>query len=295
MNARDLAPRTVGELLDASFFVYRRYFGRLALVAAVASAPTIVIAVLYSEAAANAVRDSTRAMLEATQPHGSDPTEMLRRMLSAYGTLLTPAMVGGLLQALSRAAVAAAMAPVALAAIRREPTPGLGQIARAALPRVLPGAVLQFVFDICWSSLTCCCPPIGAFLGVALAPASAILVLERGPAETWLRARARRFEAILLVPFAACFDAVVRGSALSWHAATFGRAAACLFVLLTIVWIFVAASTTPISVFAPESGHWFWVQHVAELLFLPALGLGRAFWYFDLLARREGADLEPTT
>jgi hypothetical protein len=30
------------------------------------------------------------------------------------------------------------------------------------------------------------------------------------------------------------------------------------------------------------------------MLFLPVVGLGRALWHFDLLARREGLDLEPS-
>lgn len=265
------------------------------MVAVVASVPAIVIAVLYSDAAAAAVRDATKTIAGAAQAHANDPWKLIEVTFDAYGKLLTPAALGELLQALSRAVVAAAMAPVALAAIRREPSPGLADIARAALPRVLPGVLLQIAFDVCWSTLSCCCPPIGLFVGVALAPASAVLVLERGPLETSLRANTPSVVAAALAPFAACIDAVARGVKLSWNAAVFGRATACFSVLLTMVWIFVAASTAPITYFAPESADWFWVQHLAEMLFLPALGLGRALWYFDLVARREGADLEPAT
>jgi len=292
VTARDLAPRTVGELLDASFFVYRRHFATLALVAVVVSVPTVVIAVLYSAAAAAAVRDSTQSILDATRAHPNDPWKLLSQVVDAYGMLLTPALVATLLQALSRAGVAAAMVPVASAAVRREPFPGFAEIARAAGPRVLPAFVLQIGFDVCWSTLSCCCPPIGLFVAVALTPAAAIVVLERGPMETSLRANTPAVVAAVIAPFAACIDASVRGVALSWNASVFGRAVACFGVLLSLVWIFGAAVTTPITVLAPESGDWFWAQHCAETLFLPALGLCRALWYFDLRARREGADLE---
>ena len=40
----DLRPRTVGELLDGSFFLYRRYFGRFLLVATVVSLPALILA-----------------------------------------------------------------------------------------------------------------------------------------------------------------------------------------------------------------------------------------------------------
>ena len=35
----------------------------------------------------------------------------------------------------------------------------------------------------------------------------------------------------------------------------------------------------------------FWLQHYAEVIFHPVLGLGYVFWYFDLRTRREGLDL----
>jgi len=295
VSSSDLKPRTVGEILDASFSVYRRQFTRLALVAIVVSAPAIVIAAVYSGGAAAAVREFSETIVGASKAPGNDPWKLLEKMVSAYGKLVPAAVLATFLQALSRAGVAAAMAPVALAAVRRAPPPTITEIARAALPRIAPVLLVQLVFDVCWSSFACCCPPIMLFVGVALAPVSAILVLERGAVESGLRAKAPAVVASCLAPFAACLDATARAARLSWSAMTFVRAVACFLVLLSFVWIAAAAATTPLSIFAPESGSWYWVQHLAEVLILPVLGLGRALWYFDLVARREGADLEPAT
>ena len=291
MTPRDLRPRTVGELLDAAFFVYRRHFARLALVGILVSVPAVVLAACYSREAAAAVRDFTEKMTEAGKP-GRDPFDALERMKNAYGSIVPTSLLALALQAASRAAAALAMTPVALAALRRETPPAVREIARGTWTRLPAAFVLQLAFDLVWTAFSCCCPPIGLVLGVALAPTAAILALERGPMETSLRASVPALVAAPIAQFAACLDALARGMRLSFRAAVFGRGVVFFGVLLSFVWIFAAAVTTPVTVLARESGHWFWVQHCAEMLFLPVLGLARAFWYFDLLARREGADLE---
>ena len=135
--------------------------------------------------------------------------------------------------------------------------------------------------------------PLFLFVAVLLAPTAAILAAECGPAETRLRAAMPGVAAAPFVPFAACWDALVRGARLSWNGPIFGRAVAFCTVLLLFVWTFDTAVTMPVASATKDSGHWFWVQHCAEMMFLPVVGLGRALWYFDVVARREGADLEP--
>jgi hypothetical protein len=289
-----MKPRTVGELLDAAFTVYRRQFARLALVAIVISAPTVVVAAIYSSDAAAALREFTATVQDNANSNAQDPWQTLTRMLGAWGRLIPTSLLGFGLTALARAATALAMTPVVVAALRRAPAPGLGEIARTTAARIVPAFVLQLAFDLSWSTLSCCCPPVGLFVAALLGPACAILVTERGPAETRLRAAVPAFIAWPLVPFAACGHALVRGAQLSWDIRVFLRGVAFFTVLLLFIGTFTSAVTVPVAESTKESGHWFWVQHCAEMLFLPVVGLGRALWHFDLLARREGLDLEPS-
>jgi len=195
------------------------------------------------------------------------------------------------LQALSRATAAVAMVLVAAAAMRRERSAPATSLLRAALPFLVPAFMIEIAFNMSVSQLTCCCPPVGLWFAAVLAPAQAILVLERGPVAERLAASAPAFIRVVLWPFSACADALARAATLSWHAATLGRAIAFLAILLGFVMIFESAVTTPFSLHAAESGHWYWVQHCAEALLLPLMGLARALWYFELRTRREGADL----
>jgi hypothetical protein len=71
-----------------------------------------------------------------------------------------------------------------------------------------------------------------------------------------------------------------------------GRGTLYLFFLLTFVGIADLSAMSLATIFVSSSGGWFWAQHHAEALFLPAWGLGVAFWYADLRVRREGLDLQ---
>jgi len=283
----------VGELLDAAFCVYRRQFARLALVAILISVPTVVVAAIYSHDAADALRDFTASMEGAARADPNDPWKAFSRMWDGYGRIIPTSLIAAGLQAFARAAAALAMTPVALAALRREAPPSLGAIAALTARRIVPAFVLQVAFDLSWSALVCCCPPLFLYSAVVLAPGAAILAAECGAMETWLRAQGPPLAVAPFVPFAACCDVLVRGARLSWNGAIFARAIGFFTVLLLFVVIFTSAVTMPVANATKDSGHWFWVQHCAEMMLLPVVGLGRALWYFDLVARREGADLEP--
>jgi hypothetical protein len=288
----DLKPRTIGELLDAAFTVYRHDFVRLLLAAVIVSIPAVLLAALTAREVAEAMRDAERMMQKALVPNTADPLKPLQTVFSAYGKLAWPSLLAIVLQAISRAGAALMMAPVAAAAIRREACPSLGTTLRATLPRLAPAILLELVFDFSFSTSIFCCPPLG-FVGIVLAAAPALLVLEKGRLETRARAAMPGFLAALVAPFAACIDVFARGARLSWSASAIGRSLGYVGALIAFVWVFTAAVTLPLSLTTKDSGHWFWVQHCAEIPLLPVLGIGRALWYFDLRARREGADLEP--
>jgi hypothetical protein len=287
----DLKPRTVGEILDASFNVYRVQFARLALVGILVSVPAVVIAAIFSSDAAAALRAYTNLLQESATRPSSDPTQQLRLMMEAMGKLVPISLLAFGLQALSRAAAAVAMALVANAAMRRELSIPAAGLVRASLRFLAPAFLIELAFDMSVSQLSICCPPVGLWLALVLMPAPAILALERGPIAARLAASVPAFIRVPLWPFAACADALARSAALSWQGAILGRGLAFLTFLLGFVMIFESAVTAPFSLLAPDSGHWYWVQHCAEALLLPLLGLGRALWYFELITRREGADL----
>lgn len=290
MTRTDLKPRTIGEILDAAFNVYRGQFARLALAGILVSIPAVVIAAIFSKDAAAALRSYTTMMEDyATHPQ-SDPFAQMKLVFDAMGQLVPISVLAFALLALSRATVAVAMARVADAALSRELAAPVGGLLRGSLRFVVPAFVIELLFDMSVSQLTCCCPPLGLWLAVVLLPAPAILVLERGPLAQRL-ASAPAVVRVPLWPFAACIDTVSRAVTLSWQAAIVGRAIAFLTFLIGFLMIFESAATTPLSVLAPDSGHWYWVQHCAEAVLLPLVGLGRALWYFELRVRREGADL----
>jgi len=287
----DLKPRTIGELLDGAFNLYRGQFSRLALVGIVVSVPAVVIAAIFASDAAAALRAYTRMLEDGAAHPSSDPMQQFRLMFDAMGKLMPISVLAFGLQALTRAATAVAMALVVGSAMRRERAAPAGALLRASLRFLAPAFVLQVVYDMSVSQLSFCCPPIGLWLAVVLTPAPAILVLERGPIASRLAASVPPFLRVLLWPFAACADALGRSAALSWQGTILGRGIAFLTFLLGFLLIFESVATVPFSVFAPDSGHWYWVQHCAEAVLLPLVGLGRALWYFELITRREGADL----
>lgn len=290
-----IAPRTLGEILDASFQVYRKGFVRLLVASLTVNLPVIVVAALFAGDAANAMTGYMTALETGMRPNPQEPFRPLMDLMHAMSGLTPLILLTTVLNAVSRAGVACAMVPAALAAVRREPIPSLSAIFKMAAPRFPAVLVTQFIFDASWGFLACCCLPLGLWVSVVFAPAAAIVVLERGPLEASMRRALPRGLARLLAPFAAATDAIVRGLRLSWSFSVSARGSVVVFFLLTFVAVFDGAITTPLSLLDKHSGSWFWAQQAAEALFLPVFGLGRVMWYFDLLARREGADLEPAT
>lgn len=288
-----IAPRTLGEILDASFQVYRKGFVRLLVASLIVNLPVIVTAAIFSGEAATAMASYMTGLEAGMRPNPQEPFRPLMDMMHAMGGMTPLILLTTVLNAVSRGGVACAMVPAAYAAVRREPMPSLRAMIRMAAPRFPAVLVTQFIFDASWGLLACCCLPLGLWVSVVFAPAAAIVVLERGPLEVALRRALPGALAVLLSPFAAAMDAIVRGVRLSLNWSISARGSVVVFFLLTFVAVFDGAITTPLSLLDKHSGSWFWAQQAAEALFLPVFGLGRVLWYFDLLARREGADLEP--
>ena len=294
MTERDLAPRTVGELLDAAFYVYRRGFFRLVLVALIVSVPAIVVAALFADDAAAALRSYWAALTDnIARPRNDDPLAAFQRTLDVATKMQGVALLMGALQAFERAGGVVTMSVVAGAALSREAMPSVARIFRESLPR-LPAAVMaQFLLDHVGGCLACCFP-LSIIFGVMASCTTASIARDRGDIEKSAR-KAPAWIRWAVLPFAAALDGAVRSFSLTWHGPTVARGTAFLFILLTFVGIADGVAMGLGAYFAGSSGGWFWAQHVSEALVLPALGLAMSFWYADLRARREGADLEPAT
>jgi hypothetical protein len=294
VTERDLAPRTVGELLDASFFVYRRQFSRLVLTSMIVSLPALVVAIAYAGDAAAALRSFVDEFMSSVRHNaGGDFLQSIEAANRAAAKIQPIALLMGVLQSFERAGGVVTMSVVAAAALRRETAPTLARILREAAPRLPAAVLLQVVLDYVLGTCMGCCFPVGIVLTVMFSVAAVSIALERGPLETWVRRGAPAALAWAFVPFASAVDGVVRSARLTTHAPTIARGTAFLFFLLTFVGIADGVAMGLGAAFDGGAGGWFWAQHCSEALVLPAWGLGVAFWHADLRARREGADLEP--
>ncbi len=290
----DLKPRTVGELLDASFCVYRRQFARLLLIAVIVSAPALVVSTVFADDAAAAARDWWSIITQSSRSNHGDFGRAFEDSLRAAGELQPFILLSSLLQSMGRAAGVVTMAAVAAAALRRERAAPIGTILRQAAPR-LPAAVLaqmmlDYVLGICMT-----CPPVGFVLTILFSCTAVAIALEKGPMETSARQGLPAALRWAVLPFATAFDGLARSVRLNANGPSLGRGTLFLFFLLTFVGIANLSAIALATVFVSASGGWFWAQHYAEALFLPAWGLGVTFWYTDLRVRREGLDLEVAT
>jgi len=294
----DLRPRTVGELLDGSFFLYRRYFARFLLVATIVSLPALVMAGLTAKMSGDALRDyfqSTYDSLRVDKP----PT--LGDAFSRFGTsarFQVFMLLGALLQSLSRGASVAMMAVATAAAISGERMPRAREILRRGLPRA-PGAILAYVSQATMGAAMVpllCCLPVMIVVTVLLTPVPALVMFERGPIELEIRRRAPSgvpgtLVRALLLPPAQVIDATLRSFVLGWHAATIARGTAYVFFVLTFVGVFVSGVAGTFAGLFGSEALFFWLNHYCEVLFLPVVGISVTLWYVDLRVRREAADL----
>jgi hypothetical protein len=294
VTGTDMRPRTVGEILDAACFVYRRHFARLVLVSLAVSLPAIVVAIVFSEGAAAAVSAWWDALMEgARKNRDGDLFAALRTSMDAADKVQGFALLAGVLQSFERAAGVVTMSVAAAAALGRETMPSVGRIFREAAPR-LPAVVLaQVVLDYVLGTCLGCCFPVGIVLFVMASCVAPAIARGRGSMEISLRAAVPAVLSWPLLPFVAAMDGVVRSVRLTAHGPTLARGTAFVCILLTFVGIANAAAIGLGVIFAAKSGGWFWAQHCSEAVVLPVWGLAVTFWYADLVARREGADLEP--
>lgn len=294
----DLRPRTVGELLDGSFFLYRRYFGRFLIVATVVSLRALVIAGLTAKESTDVLRDAWQNMVDSVRHPKTDPFEAFREQLDLNVRIQIVAFVSAILQSFSRGAAVATMAVATWAAVNRLPMPGARGILRSALPR-LPGAALAFVaqsaIGMALGPLVCCLPLV-IIVTVLLTPVPAIVMFEQGALEQSLRSRLPRGPLGLAVkavalPAAQVIDGTLRGFTLGWHAGTIARGTSYVFFVMLFVSFFVSAIAWVVAELFESGAAWFWMQHYCEVVFLPVVGISVTLWYVDLRVRREAADL----
>ncbi|MCE9637982.1 MAG: hypothetical protein K8T90_19960 [Planctomycetes bacterium] len=293
----ELRPRTVGEILDASFHLYRQRFGPLLLASTILSIPTLAASVLLSDGAGAALGDYMTAAMRYMEASGSSGgkfspamTEALNGMMAQARDVQLYTILSSVFQSVSRAGGCLAGAMIAFAAVRHEPTPSGWTMVRGSLGKLATGSAIH-LFAALVGAFCAICLPIPIFVGVLIAPACAALVAETGPREqavTEWRVAPLRW---LARPDAAGIDVAVRCFSLSMHGMTLVRGS----FLVPVVLFFVTAIVTVLSVgagFVAKSwGVWFVAQHYAEVLFLPVIGIAFALWYLDLRVRREGIDL----
>lgn len=297
-----LRPRTVGEILDASFVLYRRRFGSLLLATTILSLPTLVVAIVLSEPAGLAFHDYMGAATDyfrASARSAKPDFEAFDRVMDAMPGVQLYALVSSLMQALSRGGACVAGALVAAAAVRGEPTPGTWALVRASLPYVAAATFVHSALALAGVIAGGCCIllPGVLLLTAALAPACAMLVLERAPSAD--RVRAWDLPPVIgpvvrgiALPFAQTGHVLGRAFRLSLHAMTLVRGTFCTFAVLVLVSIVVSVVVLLGGWGFRSFGVAYVLQHYAEVIFLPVIGLSFALWYFDLRVRREGADLE---
>ena len=288
-------PRTVGELLDGSFFFYRKHFGRFLLLATIVSLPTLIVAGVTAEAAADVLRDAFQTSLDSIVHPKQDPIEALQEQLALNMRTQTYGLIATLLQALSRGGVIAVMAITTFAALEGRSVPGVRETLRRALPR-MPAAVLAYTCQAFLGPFLLCCPPGGVVLLVLITPAPVLVMFEVGAVERGVRAMLPAgalgvlIKGVALAP-AQVIDATFRSLILGWHAVTIVRGTSFVFFIGLFVSLFVGAVTGAVTAVLDSGAAWFWLNHYCEVLFLPIVGISVTLWYFDLRIRREAADL----
>ena len=103
----DLRPRSVGELLDGSFFLYRRFFGRFLIVATAVSLPALIVAGLTAEQSTQILREATDAWLENLRHPETDPLKAFANQPAMDPEFQLMSFVANVLQSLSRGAATA--------------------------------------------------------------------------------------------------------------------------------------------------------------------------------------------
>lgn len=293
----DLRPRTVGEILDASFVLYRKRFGALLLASTVLSIPTLVAAVLLSEGAGEALGGYLSAGVRYVEASGSSGGRVSPAVTKALSTMMDQArdvqvytLISAGFQALSRAGACLAGALIAFAAVQRRPTPTGWAMVRGSLPKLVAATGIQVAAALV-GAMCAICFPIPIFVGTLVAPVCALMIAETGPQQA---AVARWGFAPLrwaVLPFACAIDAIGRTFTLSMHGMTLLRGTFLMSVVLFFVSAIVSVLSLAAGFVASSMGVWYVANHYAEVLFLPVIGIAFALWYVDLRVRREGLDL----
>lgn len=286
-----LRPRSVGEILDASFALYRRRFGSLLLATTVLSIPALVFAALIAGPSGEAFQQymgSASDYFRQTIHDGGRPTraqqEAMEAVLANSKDVWIFGAISALLQAMSRGAATAVGAVAAWCALGRTPFPSAWRLVRSSLPLLGASTAVHLVLAIGWLLSGACCVtlPFVIVVAVILAPASAVMWVERRqlaapPGLRWILAGG---------------SAVSRCIELSLHGRTIARGTWCIAVSVTFVSAVVGVATAAAYVASSSFAVLSVINHFAEVVFLPVPGIAFALWYADLRVRREGLDFE---
>ncbi len=304
LRTSDLRPRTILEILDAAFALYRSRFPTLFLTCLVFAIPviatTFAIAGEHGRAQAGAM-DLMWATLEQSGSRDPDAqrqaAENAQKMQDiATGEMLVFAAVESAMQAISRAGALVAMAFAVWRAATGRPPAGTATLVREAAGRLLPVAMLSVFVALgtalssALGALACIWLMLLLVFGALLAPCGAIAALERGPGETALRERGglRR----VLIPFAILGHIRRRIFQLGMAGQTFARGAILVFLASSILSVVDATAGIVAGLLSGSWAAMLVAQQLADVFVMPFLGAACAIWYLDLRVRREGLDLQ---
>lgn len=292
MAAIDLTPRTVGEILDGAFAVYRRRFLRLLALTFVVSLPALVFAAFFAGDAGAAAVAWWDVLAKTARTNPGDLQAAMQASNAGISKLQPYLLAQAAFQAFERAAGVVCMAITLRSVLAREELPAAFAVLKEAAPRLAGAVFVQLVLDLTLPYCILCCLPVGITLLVLFAATGAAIALERGPMERSLRENLPRALVVPLLPVVTAIDGVMRSVTLAADLRAIGRGTSLLFFLSALVGL---ANMTAIGLgvaIGGASGAWFWLNHCAEALALPVWGLAIALWHSDLRSRREGVDLE---
>lgn len=304
LRTSDLRPRTILEILDAAFALYRSRFPTLFLTCLVFAIPVIATTLAIAGEQGKAQAGAMDLMWATLERSGSRDPEAQRQAMEnaqkmqdiATGEMLVFAAVESAMQAISRAGALVAMAFAVWRAATGRPPAGAGTLVREAAGRLLPVAMISVFVAVgtalssALGALACIWLLLLLVFGALLAPCGAIAALERGPGETALRERGGL--AKLLLPFAILGHIRRRIFQLGMGGQTFARGAILVFLASSILSLVDGVAG---GVAGLVSGSWaalLVAQQLADVFVIPFLGSACAIWYLDLRVRREGLDLQ---
>lgn len=304
LRTSDLRPRTILEILDSAFALYRSRFPSLFLTCLVFAIPVLATTFAIAGEHGRAQSGAMDLMWSTLEQSGSRDPEARRQAAEnaqkiqdiATGEILVFAAIESAMQAISRAGALVAMAFAVWRAATGRPPAGAATLVREAASRLAPVALIAVFISVgtalsgALGALACIWFLLLLVFGAILAPCGAIAALERGPGETSLRERGGLRCA--LIPFAILGHVRRRIFQLGMAGQTFARGAILVFLATSILSIVDAIAGLVAGLLSGSWAAMLVAQQLADVFVIPFLGAACAIWYLDLRVRREGLDLQ---